>query len=192
MNRLPLEGVRVADFCWLWAGAFATGILAALGAEVIKIESMARVDPSRLRILTLGMEFLGVDSSPVFNSVNLNKLSVRLNLSKPKAVELAKRIVQVSDVVGQNMRPGAMESMGLSYEVLKEIKPDIIMLSSSAYGTEGPMRSYGGYALSFTAHSGLAHLTGHSDGLPNSMTGSTDLTSATTSATGREPARGNI
>ena len=182
MNRYALEGVRIADFCWLWAGAYATGLLALLGAEVIKIESMARPDPSRKMTLTIGQAFEGVEHSPVFNSINLNKLSVRLNLKQPEAVVLAKKIVQISDVASENMRPGAMDSIGLGYDVLKEVKPDIIMLSSSAFGAEGPLRRYGGYAPSFACYSGLAHLTGYSDGPPNPMTGSTDLMSATTSA----------
>jgi benzylsuccinate CoA-transferase BbsF subunit len=182
MNKSALEGVRIADFCWLWAGAYATGLLAFLGAEVIKIESMARVDPSRMMTLTIGQAFEGVEHSPVFNSINLNKLSIKLNLKHPRAVELAKKIILISDVVSQNMRPGAMDSMGLSYAVLKELKPDIIMLSSSAFGSEGPLRRYGGYAPSFAAYSGLTHLTGYSDAPPNPMTGSTDLMSATTSA----------
>ena len=182
MNRSVLEGVRIADFCWLWAGAYATGLLAILGAEVIKIESMARVDPSRTMTFTMGQAFEGVDHSPVFNSINLNKLSIKLNLKQPKAVELAKRIVQISDVATQNMRPGAMDKMGLGYEALKEVKPDIIMLSSSSFGAEGPMRRFGGYAPSFASYSGLTHLTGYSDSPPNPMTGSTDLMSATTGA----------
>ncbi|MCJ7522536.1 MAG: CoA transferase [Dehalococcoidia bacterium] len=182
MNGYALDGVRIADFCWLWAGAYATGLLALLGAEVIKIESMARPDPSRKMTLTIGQAFEGVEHSPVFNSINLNKLSVRLNLKQPAAVVLAKKIVQISDVASENMRPGAMDSIGLGYDVLKEVKPDIIMLSSSAFGSEGPLRRYGGYAPSFACYSGLAHLTGYSDGPPNPMTGSTDLMSATTSA----------
>ncbi len=182
MNGYALDGVRIADFCWLWAGAYATGLLALLGAEVIKIESMARPDPSRKMTLTVGQAFEGIDHSPIFNSINLNKLSVRLNLKQPEAVVLAKKIVQISDVASENMRPGAMDSIGLGYEVLKEVKPDIIMLSSSSFGSEGPLRRYGGYAPSFACYSGLAHLTGYSDGPPNPMTGSTDLMSATTSA----------
>jgi benzylsuccinate CoA-transferase BbsF subunit len=182
MNGYALDGVRIADFCWLWAGAYATGLLALLGAEVIKIESMARPDPSRKMTLTVGQAFEGIDHSPIFNSINLNKLSVSLNLKQPEAVVLAKKIVQISDVASENMRPGAMDSIGLGYEVLKKVKPDIIMLSSSAFGAEGPLRRYGGYAPSFACYSGLAHLTGYSDGPPNPMTGSTDLMSATTSA----------
>lgn len=182
MSEFALEGVRVADFCWLWAGAYATGLLALLGAEVIKIESMARVDPSRHMTLTIGQAFEGVDHSPVFNSINLNKLSVSLNLKEPGGVELAKKIIELSDVASQNMRPGAMDKLGLSYDDLRKVRPDIIMLSSSAFGSEGPLRRYGGYAPSFAAYSGLTHLTGYADGPPNPMTGSTDLMSAATAA----------
>jgi benzylsuccinate CoA-transferase BbsF subunit len=182
MNRPPLQGIRVADFTWLWAGAYATGLLAMLGAEVIKIESMNRVDQTRTMTFTIGKAFQGVEESPVFNTINLNKLSVKLNLKQPRAVELAKRIVKISDVVAENMRPGAMEKLGLSYEVLKGIKPDIIMLSSSAFGDAGPFRTYGGYAPNFTCASGLANLTGYSDGTPNPMTGSTDLMAAISGA----------
>jgi benzylsuccinate CoA-transferase BbsF subunit len=182
MSEFALEGVRVADFCWLWAGAYATGLLALLGAEVIKIESMARVDPSRHMTLTIGKAFEGVDHSPVFNSINLNKLSVSLNLKEPRGVELAKKIIELSDVASQNMRPGAMDKLGLGYDDLRKVRPDIIMLSSSAFGSEGPLRRYGGYAPSFAAYSGLTHLTGYADGPPNPMTGSTDLMSAATAA----------
>ncbi len=181
-SSFALDGVRIADFCWLWAGSYATCLLACLGAEVIKIESMARPDPSRKMTLTIGQAFEGVDHSPVFNSINLNKMSIRLNLKQPRAVELAKRVIQVSDVASENLRPGAMDAIGLGYKVLKEVKPDIVMLSSSAFGQEGPLRRYGGYAPSFACYSGLAHLTGYSDAPPNPMTGSTDLMSAATSA----------
>ena len=182
VHRLPFQGVRVADFSWLWAGAYATGLLAMMGAEVIKVESMASVDQTRMMTFTLGKAFEGVDKSSVFNAINLHKLSIKLNLRKPRAVELAKQLVGISDVAAQNMRPGAIDSLGLGYDVLRKIKPDIIMLSSSAFGTAGPLRSYGGYAPHFTCYSGLAHLTGYSDRAPNPMTGSTDLMSAITSA----------
>jgi benzylsuccinate CoA-transferase BbsF subunit len=182
MTTRPLEGIRVADFTWLWAGAYATGLLALLGAEVIKIESMARGDQTRVMTFTLGKAFEGVENSSVFNAINLNKLSVKLNLKRPQAVDLAKRIIEVSDVVANNMRPGTMDNLGLGYDVLKEVNPDIVMLSSSAFGAKGPLRSYGGYAPNFACGSGLANLTGYSDGPPNPMTGSTDLMAAITGA----------
>ncbi len=177
----PLRGIRIADFTWAWAGSHATELLALLGAEVIKIESMQRIDFVRLRSFTTGQEFIGVDESTVFNDLNLAKLSIKLNLSKPEAIELAKKLVSLSDLVTQNMRPGVMERLGLGYEALKEVKPDIIYLSSSARGATGPERGYSGYAPNFAAISGLSHVTGIPDGWPLSLAGEIDLGSAVTS-----------
>lgn len=182
MNKTALEGIRIADFTWLWAGAYAIGILAQMGAEVIKIESLKRIDPSRSGSITTGQTFAGWDASSVFNNVNLNKLSVTLNLSHPKGVELAKQIVRISDVAAQNMRPGVFDRLGLGYEALVQVKPDIIMLSSSAYGATGPYREYTGFAPHFASFSGLAYMTGYPDGDPNTMTAANDIRSATTSA----------
>jgi len=182
MNKSALAGIRVADFTWVWAGPYAIMLLAYMGAEVIKIESAKRIDSSRMGSITTGQSFTGWDSSSIFNNVNLNKLGVTLDLSHPKGVELARKIVAISDVVAQNMRPGVMDRLGLGYEDLIKIRPDIIMLSSSAYGITGPFREYTGYAPHFAAFSGLAYMTGYADGEPNLFTGSTDIRSATTTA----------
>ncbi len=109
-------------------------------------------------------------------------MSIRLDLTHPKAVELAKRIVQISDIVVQNFRPGVMERLGLGYEALREVKPDIIYLSSSARGMQGRERHYVGYAPTFAALGGQAHITGYADGPPFAMRGRIDLISATASA----------
>ena len=182
MNKSALAGIRVADFTWAWAGPYATMLLAFMGAEVIKIESMKRSDLARRSAFTTGQSFTGLDQSSVFNDLNLNKLSVTLNLSQPKGVELAKQIVRISDVVAQNMRPGVMDRLGLGYEALAQIKPDIIMLSSSACGAIGPERNYVGYAPTFAALGGVTHITGYPDGPPVPLTGAIDIRSATTSA----------
>jgi len=181
-NKSALSGIRVADFTWVWAGPYAIMLLAYMGAEVIKIESAKRIDTSRMGSITTGQAFAGWDASSVFNNVNLNKLSVTLDLGNPKGVGLAKRIVSISDVAAQNMRPGVMDRLGLGYEELRKVKPDIIMLSSSAYGAEGPYREYTGYAQHFSAFSGQAYMAGYPDGEPNLMTGATDIRSATTAA----------
>jgi len=181
MIKPALDGVRIADFSWAWAGPYATMLLAVMGAEVIKIESNQRLDHVRLRALGFGV-FRGADRSPFFNDLNLNKLSVTLNLTQPKAVELAKRIVSISDIVVQNMRPGVMDRLGLGYEELKKVKPDIVYLSSSACGATGPERGYIGYAPTFAALGGADHLTGYPDAAPQPMAGSIDLRSAATSA----------
>ena len=174
-KRLPLEGVRVLDFTWAWAGPQATLLLALMGAEVIKVESKRRLDHSRLRSLVAGPSMSGPDASFIFNTLNLNKLSVTLNLSKPEAVEIAKSLAKISDVVAQNMRPGVLERLGLGYDDLKKVKPDIIMLSSSAVGGTGPERLYTGYAPTFAAMGGMAYITGRAGGRPAPLMGTIDL-----------------
>ena len=178
----PLSGVRIADFTWAWAGPNATLLLGMMGAEIVKIESMRRPDHTRVRSLAAGPTAQDIDKSFIFNDLNYDKLSATLNLQQPKAVELAKRIIALSDVVVENFRPGVMERLGLGYEALRAVKPDIIMLSSSACGAYGPERRYVGYAPTFSAQGGLAYLTGYEDGPPNTLTGSIDLRSATFSA----------
>jgi len=174
-KRLPLEGVRVLDFTWAWAGPQATLLLALMGAEVLKVESRHRLDHSRLRSLVAGPSMSGPDASFIFNTLNLNKLSVTLNLSKPEAVEIARSLAKISDVVAQNMRPGVLDRLGLGYEDLKKMKPDIIMLSSSAVGSSGPERLYTGYAPTFAAMGGMAYITGRVGGRPAPLMGTIDL-----------------
>jgi len=177
-----LHGIRVADFTWAWAGPYGTMLLALMGAEVIKIESSSRLDHTRVRSLAAGPTFGGPDHAWIFNELNLNKLSITLDLGQPKAVELAKRLVKVSDVAVQNFRAGVMDRLGLGYSSLMEVKPDIIMLSSSAVGGTGPERQYVGFAPTFSALGGLAHITGFPDSPPIPVMGSSDLRSATTAA----------
>jgi len=170
------------DFAWAWAGSQATSILALLGAEVIKIESRRRIDHSRVFSLTTGQWFDEPDRSSIFNDMNLGKLSANIDLSRPEGVDLVERLVKISDVVVQNMRPGKIEALGLGYDVLRDIKPDIIMLSSSARGTTGPEREYIGYAPLFSAISGFAYISGYEGEEPIRLSGEIDLLSATSSA----------
>ena len=181
-KRPPLQGIRIADFSWAWAGPYATMLLALMGAEVIKIETRKRPDHSRLRSVVTGPVAWDPDKSPIFNDLNLNKMAITLDLAKPQAVEIAKKLVAVSDVVVENFRPGVMGRLGLGYGTLKKIQPDIIMLSSSSMGAKGPDSKYAGYAPIFAAHSGLAHLTGYPDRRPVPLMGSSDLRSAAASA----------
>jgi benzylsuccinate CoA-transferase BbsF subunit len=182
MNGGPLRGVRITEFTAAWAGPFATGLLALLGAEIVKVESRKRPDHSRMLSFTTGVNFTSLDQSSVFNSLNMNKRSVTLNLSKPGAIELALRLVGISDVVIENMRPGVIERLGLGYAAAREVKPDIIYLSSSACGQVGPERKYVGYAPTFAALGGVSFLTGYEDWAPSNLMGSIDLRSAATSA----------
>lgn len=157
----PLQGVRFADFMVHAAGPFCGHLLSLLGAECIKIETALRLDNFRKPHPVYGrME------PATFSQVASNKLSVRLNVKKPRGVELAKRLVAVSDIVGECFRPGVMERLGLGYEALKAVKHDIVMVSVSACGQTGPERSYAGYAPLFGATGGLGNLTGYEDGPP--------------------------
>lgn len=181
MKEYPLDGIRIVDFTWAWAGPYATLLIALLGAEVIKVESRKRLDHTRLRSLMTGPTMGNPDQSTVFNDVNLNKLSLTLDLTKPKAIKIIKELVKKADVVIQNMRPGVMERLGLGYETLREVKPDIIMLSSSALGSTGPERNYSGYAPTFSAMSGMAYISGYPDKQPSTLSGAIDTRVGTTS-----------
>jgi len=182
MAEYPLSGIRVVDFAWAWAGSQATSILALLGAEVIKIESRRRIDHSRVFSLTTGKWFEEPDRSATFNDMNLGKLSANIDLSHPEGVALVKRLIGISDVVVQNMRPGKIDALGLGYDAIREVRPDIIMLSSSARGVTGPESSYIGYAPLFSAISGFAHISGYEGDDPIRLSGEIDLLSATSSA----------
>jgi benzylsuccinate CoA-transferase BbsF subunit len=181
-DRAPLRGIRVVDMTWAWAGPHGTQLLALLGAEVIKVESHARLDHSRVRSLMGGATQGGPDSSPLFNDLNLNKLSLTLDLRSEEARALLRRLVAVSDVLVQNMRPGVLDRLGLSYEELSQIQPDLILLSSSAVGSTGPERSYAGYAPTFSSLAGIADLTGYPDQPPTPLSGSVDLRVGTAGA----------
>jgi benzylsuccinate CoA-transferase BbsF subunit len=108
VSQGPLSGIRVTDFTWAWAGPQGTLLLAMLGAEVIKIESHARLDHARVHSLTAGAVRGDLDESPLFNDLNLGKLSITLDLRKEEARDIVRRLVAKSDVVTQNMRPGVL------------------------------------------------------------------------------------
>ncbi len=160
-SSFPLEGVRVADFTWVWAGPFCALHLAHLGAEVIKVESQARVDfARRLAYYPKDME-PGVNRCALFNQWGQGKKSLLLNLSNEKALDVVKELIAKSDVVVQNFATGVMDGLGLGYEELKKIKPDIIMASISGYGQTGPNRNYMAYGPAVPPVAGLSSLTGY-------------------------------
>ena len=161
----PLEGIRVTDVTNSWAGPYATQFLAALGAEVIKVETTKWIDPWRGGGAA-GRTGPFWEKSPLFNSVNTNKLGVTLDLTHPSGVKIFKKLVGVSDVVAENYTPRVMQNFGLDYEVLKKVNPGIIMLSMPSHGMTGPWRNYPGYAALFEQVSGLPQLTGYPDGPP--------------------------
>lgn len=167
--RLPLDGVRVVDLSWVWAGPFAAMHLAHLGAEVIRCESSTRPDLYRRG----GMSNPPDDMEPslnragMFNQWNQGKKSVAVDLSDPRGIEIVKGFVAESDVVVQNFGTGVMARLGLGYEVLKRINPRIILASISGYGQVGPYREYLAYGPALVPLTGLASVTGFIGGKPD-------------------------
>ncbi|MBI4641472.1 MAG: CoA transferase [Candidatus Tectomicrobia bacterium] len=139
MTKLPLEGMRVTDFCHGWAGPYMTNLLADFGAEVIKIESSKNPDARRQDPELLKKGIRGNFSLVEFSR---NKKGITLNMKHHEAVELAKRLIKISDVVTENFSLRVMKSWGLDYENIKKIKPDIIMASLQGLGQTGPHREY--------------------------------------------------
>jgi crotonobetainyl-CoA:carnitine CoA-transferase CaiB-like acyl-CoA transferase len=167
--KLPLTGVRVADFSWVWAGPFCTMHLAHLGAEVIKIESQTRLDLTRrLPFYPKDVE-PGVNRCALFNQWNQGKKSLLLNLTTAKGIAVAKELVKKSDIVVENFATGVMDHLGLGYEELRKLKPDLIMASISGYGHTGPQRDYMAYGPAVAPLTGLSSLTGYGGGPPQEV-----------------------
>ena len=185
-NNLPLEGIRVGDFSWVWAGPFSCMLLALLGAEVIKVEGHKRTDLTRHSVIWPLPDPAPIDVPPnqgiSFNTVNMNKKSLTLDFSRPEGALLAKQLAAKCDIVLDNMRAGAMERVGLGYEALCKLRPDIIVLSSGSRGKEGPEKDFPGYATIHNAVGGVAYVTGYPDSDPSTTVGDTDLMNATTTA----------
>ncbi len=156
----PLAGIRVADFTWVWAGPFATLQLAHLGADVIKIESRSRLDTIR-GLPPYADNEAGINRAGYFNQYNQGKRSITLDLSKPEGLEIAHQIAAKSDVVTENFSAGVMDRLGLGYDALKRVKPDIIVVALSGYGSTGPLSKYISYGPAQVPMSGLAGLTGY-------------------------------
>jgi crotonobetainyl-CoA:carnitine CoA-transferase CaiB-like acyl-CoA transferase len=160
--RGTADGIRVLDLTWVLAGPYATKILADHGAEIIKIESRHRPDPTRFsagfHLSRSGIP--GPDTSGYFNNVNRNKKSVTVNLRTPDGRALARRLAEHADVVIENFAAGVLDRLGLGYEQLSETRPDIVVVSMSGMGHTGPWRDYVSYADAVSALSGWTALTG--------------------------------
>lgn len=157
-----LAGLKVVELGGGAAGPIAIRHLADHGATVIRIESASR--PDFLRVLGLSKTNKSLDRAPMFMMLNCNKMSVALNLSDPRGVDLARRlIVEWADVLAENYAPKAMKKWGLDYESLVKIKPDLIMVSTCLMGQTGPNKDYPGFGGQGSAISGFNFLTGWPD-----------------------------
>jgi crotonobetainyl-CoA:carnitine CoA-transferase CaiB-like acyl-CoA transferase len=156
----PFAGVRILDFTRYVAGPFGTYQLALLGADVVKIEPKAGDD---MRHSQLSKEWAAKGLGPSFMGINSNKRSLTLDLQKPKAVEIVRRLVETADIVWENFRPGIMERFGLGYEALKAINPQLIYCAVSGFGQNGPERGTAAFDGKLQAMSGIMSITGHED-----------------------------
>lgn len=161
MQNLPLNGIRVIDFGQMWAGPHLTQWLACMGAEVIKVETMLRLDFMRMVGIPPGIERGNVNAGTAFMSLNFSKKSVTLNMNRLEARELTKRLVQKSDVLTENFGGPVLDRWGLGYDELKKIKPAIIVYAGSGYGRSGPHRARPAYAEIVAAFDGSTYLNGY-------------------------------
>lgn len=157
---LPLAGVRVIELCNVAAGPFCGMLLADMGADLIKVENPNGGDTLR------SWPPISDGYSENFASLNRNKRSVTLDLKNPADLVKFKTLIQTADVLIENNRPGVMDRLGVGYGMLKEINPQLVMASISAYGQTGPRASEGGFDLTVQAMSGIMSVTGEPGGAP--------------------------
>ncbi len=156
----PFEGVRILDFTQVLAGPYASYQLALLGADVIKVE---RREGEDMRRTPLSKEWAERGLAPGWMAINGGKRSLTLDLQKPEAIEIVKRLAKTADVVMENFRPGVMDKLGIGYEALSEINPRLIYCCISAFGQTGPERLGAGYDGKIQAMSGIMAITGHEE-----------------------------
>ena len=162
-NPPPLAGLRIVDLSMFMSGPMVTQICADAGAEVIKVESVQRIDGWRGGGRGEDQPW---ERSPVFNWINRNKRGITLNLTNPRGSQLLKQLVETADIVIENYTPRVMGNFGLDYDALRAIKPDLIMMSMPGFGSTGPWRDYVAFGLSTEQMAGITHLTGYADGQP--------------------------
>jgi len=159
MTVKPLQGVRVIDMSWMWAGPYCSLQLAELGAEVIRIESNQRPCMNRRVPPYIGEP--GLNRGGSFNQWNQQKKSVLLDMKKPEAVTLARELLAKSDVFVENYAVGVVQRLGLDYETLAAVNPGLIMVSLSGYGLTGPYHERVAFGTPLTMISGLGALSGY-------------------------------
>ena len=176
----PLDGVRVLDLTRVVSGPYCTMLLGDLGAEVIKIERPGVGDDTR----AFGPPFQGGEAA-YFLSINRNKKSVTLDLKQPGAIEVMWRLIDRSDVLVENFRPGTMDRLGFGYDTVARRRPKMIYCSISGFGDTGPERDRAGYDVIIQGEAGIMDLTGDKGGPPQKVgTSIADLVSGLTASQG--------
>jgi crotonobetainyl-CoA:carnitine CoA-transferase CaiB-like acyl-CoA transferase len=160
----PLEGLRVVDLTRVLSGPFCTMQLGDMGAEVIKVEQPGKGDDTR----AFAPPYQG-DEAAYFLSVNRNKKSITLDLKSERGKEVLWRVVEGSDILVENFRPGAMDRLGFGYDAVKARRPMMVYASISGFGATGPQRDRPGYDVIVQGEAGIMDITGPRDGAPHKV-----------------------
>ena len=161
-----LEGLKILDFMWVMAGPAGSRVLTDYGADIVRIDSEARMDTARTLQPFHDDEGLP-DNAVLFSNLNAGKRGLSLDLTKPEARDVVHDLVRWSDVVLESFSPKAMKGLGFGYESLRQIKPDLVMLSSCIMGQTGPYSSLAGFGTMAAAISGFFDITGWPDRGPS-------------------------
>ena len=161
----PLAGVKVLDLSWIVAGPTVGRALADFGATVIRVESPIRVDTARV-VGPFHGDLPGVEHSGLYGNVNAGKWGLTLSLNVPEAQDVFRRLVQWADIVSESFTAGILARWNLDYPHLRELKPELIMLSSTLLGQTGPYNQVSGFGSQGAGMSGVQYLTGWPDRAP--------------------------
>ncbi|HEY5250498.1 MAG TPA: CoA transferase [Acidimicrobiales bacterium] len=172
--RLPLDGVRVVDLTAWWAGPSATNTLAGLGADVIKVESTHRPDQMRFASTCAPDQPQWWEWGPLFHAANTNKRGVTIDLTRTEGRALVLQLLATADLVVENYTPRVMDQFGLAWEDLHRLNPALSMVRMPAFGLDGPWGNRPGFAQTMESLTGMAWMTGHSDGPPVLVRGAGD------------------
>ena len=174
-TKQPLRNYRVLDLSRIWAGPYCTKLMADLGAEIIKMESLSVYDSHRGPVSPARGIAAYPDGEPGdepwnrngwFNCLHLSKYGITLELTSDEGRRVFERLVSISDVLIENFRQGSLERLGYDYTALRQHRPDLIYVSMPAFGNTGPWKGYLGYGIGQEQLSGMAHLTGYPDDGP--------------------------
>lgn len=188
MTTLPLSGIRILDFTVVWAGPYATMMLADYGAEVIRIESLQHFPSTTRGLVPRPPEAMLANAShllggypdwdpgarpwnrhPMFNAHARNKLSMTVDLTRPEGYDIVRRLITMSDVIVENNSINVMAKLGLDYDTVRGFKEDIIYLSMPGFGRTGPYRAFQGFGSNVEALCGFTAVRGYADA-PRSTT----------------------
>ena len=169
-SNQPLKNYRVLDLSRIWAGPYCTKLMADMGAEIIKMESLSVYDSHRGPINPARGIAAYPDGEPGdepwnrngwFNCLHLSKYGITLELTSETGRNVFDQLVSISDVVIENFRQGSLERLGYSYQTLRRLRPDLIYVSMPAFGNSGPWQKYLAYGIGQEQLSGMAHMTGY-------------------------------